>query len=75
MLTACERCDGPRPSEKAVDFFRHYAKILEALPTTMLVASAPSFEGAPVLFDEGGAEGDPEEPLGEPADGVARTEE
>ncbi|MDH3253715.1 MAG: Na-K-Cl cotransporter [Acidobacteriota bacterium] len=42
----------PKPEEKAADFFVHYARILEALPTTMLVASAPSFEGAPVLFDD-----------------------
>jgi amino acid transporter len=42
----------PNPDEKAPDFFRHYSGILKALPTTMLVASAPSFEGAPVLFEE-----------------------
>jgi hypothetical protein len=42
----------PRPEEKAASYFAHYTLILEALPTTMLVASAPSFEGAPVLFDQ-----------------------
>ncbi len=42
----------PRPKEKAADFFVHYARILEALPTTILVASSPSFEGAPVLFED-----------------------
>ena len=42
----------PRPQEKAAEFFAHYNRILKALPTTMLVASAPSFEGAPVLFED-----------------------
>ena len=42
----------PRPDEQAADFFAHYSRILGSLPTTMLVASAPSFEGAPVLFEE-----------------------
>ena len=42
----------PRPQEKAAEFFAHYNRILMALPTTMLVASAPSFEGAPVLFED-----------------------
>ena len=42
----------PKPEEKAKDFFIHYSRILGALPTTMLVASAPSFEGAPVLFED-----------------------
>ena len=41
----------PRTEEKAAEFFVHYDRILDALPTTMLVASAPSFEGAPVLFE------------------------
>ncbi len=46
----------PMPEEKAGDFFVHYARILEALPTTIMVASAPSFEGAPVLFEDAEAE-------------------
>ncbi len=41
----------PRPKESAAEFFGHYDRLLTVLPTTMLVASAPSFEGAPVLFD------------------------
>jgi len=41
----------PRPRETATEFFGHYDRLLDVLPTTMLVASAPSFEGAPVLFD------------------------
>jgi hypothetical protein len=42
----------PQRGEKARDFFAHYSRILDSLPTTMLVASAPSFEGAPVLFED-----------------------
>ena len=30
----------PRPEEKAASYFAHYTLILEALPTTMLVASS-----------------------------------
>jgi amino acid transporter len=41
----------PRLNESAAEFFGHYDRLLDVLPTTMLVASAPSFEGAPVLFD------------------------
>ncbi len=56
----------PMSDEKAAAFFAHYSRILEALPTTLLVASAPSFEGTPVLFDEVPAEeagpSEPEEP-------------
>ncbi len=65
----------PRPEEKAEDFFVHYDRILDALPTTMLVASAPSFEGAPVLFEgdepEEVPDDDPEPPAPEsaPVDG------
>ena len=51
----------PRPREKASDFFLHYDRILEALPTTMMVASAPSFEGAPVLFEDADFDEDEEE--------------
>ncbi|MFZ0427804.1 MAG: Na-K-Cl cotransporter [Acidobacteriota bacterium] len=36
----------------ARSFVEQYAGILEALPTTILVGSAPSFVGTPVLFDE-----------------------
>lgn len=54
----------PRPDESAADFFGHYRDILAALPTTLLVASAPSFQGAAVLFDDADLEtddgGDPE---------------
>lgn len=60
----------PRPQEKAGDFFVHYSRILEALPTTMLVASAPSFEGAPVLFEET----DFDEDADEAAENAAREE-
>ncbi len=51
----------PRPQERAGDFFIHYSRILEALPTTMLVASAPSFEGAPVLFEDADFDEDADE--------------
>jgi amino acid transporter len=50
----------PKPRESAAAFFSHYVTILEALPTTVLVASSPSFEGAPVLFDEGDLADSPE---------------
>ncbi len=41
----------PRPDEAAADYLGTYDRILDAVPTAILVASAPSFEGAPVLFD------------------------
>ena len=42
----------PSGDESAADFFGRYRELLDVLPTTILVASSPSFEGAPVLFDE-----------------------
>jgi solute carrier family 12 (sodium/potassium/chloride transporter), member 2 len=42
----------PRSPEEAAGFVEQYARILESLPTTILVGSAPSFVGTPVLFDE-----------------------
>ncbi len=42
----------PREDESAEQFFGRYQELLQVLPTTILVASSPSFEGAPVLFDE-----------------------
>ncbi len=42
----------PGPKEKASAFFGGYERLVEGLPTVILVSSAPSFEGAPVLFDE-----------------------
>jgi amino acid transporter len=42
----------PNDQESAEDYFGSYAKILTVLPSAMLVASAPSFEGAAVLFDD-----------------------
>ncbi len=41
----------PKPDETAADYLSAYERILAVLPTVILVASAPSFEGAPVLFD------------------------
>ncbi len=41
----------PKADETAEEFLSTYERILEELPTTILVASSPSFEGAPVLFD------------------------
>ncbi len=42
----------PRNPDEAPSFVEQYARILRALPTTILVGSAPSFVGTPVLFDE-----------------------
>lgn len=42
----------PTPGESAEQYFDPYARFLDVLPTTMLVASAPSFEGEAVLFEE-----------------------
>ena len=42
----------PRKDESAKQYFGHYQTILDVLPTSLLVASSPSFEGAPVLFDD-----------------------
>ena len=42
----------PRSPGDSATFVQQYAKILKSLPTTILVGSAPSFAGTPVLFDE-----------------------
>lgn len=42
----------PRPDEPAEAFFEWYDRLMERLPTTMLVHGARGFQSAPVLFDE-----------------------
>ncbi len=42
----------PESGETGAAFFERYSKILAGLPTSILVCSAPSFTGTPVLFDE-----------------------
>ena len=63
----------PKPEESAAEFFGHYGRILEVLPTTMLVASSPSFEGSPVLFGDDDLE--EEDPNDGPPDGDVPDEE
>ncbi len=42
----------PEAGESIPEFYQRYNSILSALPSTMLVCSARTFEGEPVLFDQ-----------------------
>lgn len=42
----------PAHGESAAGFMNTYSSMLNGLPTTILVSSAPNFVGTPVLFDE-----------------------
>lgn len=42
----------PEKDESVSEFYKRYNSILSALPSTLLVCSARTFEGEPVLFDQ-----------------------
>ena len=42
----------PRPEESPDPFFERMDRMLDGMPTTVLVHSARNFKGAPVLFDQ-----------------------
>ncbi|GAB4236018.1 MAG: Na-K-Cl cotransporter [Acidobacteriota bacterium] len=47
----------PEANEDPRSFLEQYNSLLDGLPTTLLVASAPEFRGGPVLFDQAEKDG------------------
>ncbi len=61
----------PPEQEPPERFFERYDRLLAELPTTILVRSARSFEGEPVLFDTVRAHADPDSAAPAPPDAPA----